>query len=189
MSSEYSTDSVIKFLEYLGTKGLANKNTTSSRKASCTKVFAILDDVESEDVRNLDINEVMGRFGHLNGQEYTPDSLLVYKSRVNKSVEDFLRYKENPQSFKASTIRTRKRRTDYEGANDEKNASKSEIPSPTDMKHEVAATAKETEKVTTLSIPIAIRLDRVVHVSGLPLDLSKSEAQKIANVVMAMATE
>jgi hypothetical protein len=92
-------------LDYLSEKGLANKSTVSARKVSCGKVFDILDGKEGSDVRGIDIGELMARFENLEGSKYTPESLTVYRSRVSKSVEDFLRYKENPSSFKVSKPR------------------------------------------------------------------------------------
>lgn len=43
------------------------------------------------------------------------------------------------------------------------------------------------EASLTTAIPIPIRRDIVVKVLGLPFDLSKAEASKISNVIMAMA--
>ena len=38
-------------------------------------------------------------------------------------------------------------------------------------------------------VPIPIRADLIVRVHGLPADLTVAEAQKIANVVQALASE
>ena len=47
----------------------------------------------------------------------------------------------------------------------------------------------ENVKTPTLSLPIPIRSDLAVQIEGIPFDLTKAEATKIANVVLAMATE
>lgn len=38
-------------------------------------------------------------------------------------------------------------------------------------------------------VPIPIRADLVVHIAGMPDDMTKVEAEKIARVVMAFSTE
>lgn len=38
-------------------------------------------------------------------------------------------------------------------------------------------------------LPIMIRNDLVVEISGIPFDLTRAEAERIAGVILAMATE
>lgn len=100
MSNPTSRGELLKFLNYVGSKGLLSPSTVESRKASVNKVLGILGDDEASDVSGLDLDEVMHRFANLHGQEYTADSLRTYKSRVKSSIDDFLRYVENPMGFK-----------------------------------------------------------------------------------------
>ena len=99
MSSDYSASELLKFLDYLGKKGLMNKSTVVARKAASNNMLSILGDGEASDLRKIDLDELATRFGNLKGEKYTPKSLQVYKSRLSKARDDFVRYKDNPANF------------------------------------------------------------------------------------------
>jgi hypothetical protein len=179
MANEQSRQKLLEFLDYLGAKGLMAKNTVAARKAAVGKVLSILSDDEAEDVTNLDLDEVMKRFNNLEGQKYTPGSLTTYLSRVKSALEDFESYLKNPLGFKPSVQGREKRKTD----------SKKESSTQTANKHEAGFGRKVVKEPLSSSIlPIPIRQDLVVYVQGLPYDLTETEANKIANVIRAMAT-
>ncbi|QFT74112.1 hypothetical protein [Ruegeria sp. THAF33] len=180
MAQDYSFDALIDFLGYLGKKGLMNRNTVVSRKASCNKVLSVLDPEELADLRNLDLDVVAQRFANLQGGEYAPKSLRVYKSRVNSSLDDFFRYKENPANFSVSATPRKRTATRIE--------SEVEMPRPSDRPPRVD-TDISSRRGPTINVPIALSSDCIVQINGLPVDVSHSEAKKIANVIMAMAPE
>ena len=180
MADDYSFDALMEFLDYLGSKGLMNRNTVISRKASCNKVFSVLDEEELHDLRTLDLNIVVQRFTNLQGKEYTPKSLRVYKSRVNSTLDDFLRYKENPAAFTISA-KPRERRASKPVS---ENGS-----SRTTADESVQSSTAASPHVATINVPIALSSGRIVQINGLPIDMSQSDAKKIANVVMAMASK
>jgi hypothetical protein len=175
-----SREALVKFLDYLAEKGLMARNTVQARKAAVSKILGILDDAEASDVTALDIDGVVSRFGNLHGQEYTPQSLAAYKSRLNSALEDFRSYSSNPLGFRPSL------------QNRERTKSKS-TKAPT----ESAISEKRGEPVRSSSaliaadniMPIAIRPDLTVYIQGLPFDLSEAEARKIAAVVTAMVLQ
>lgn len=179
MSAEYSTAELLKFLDYLSQKGLMNKGTVVARKAASNNMLSILDQSESSDLRKIDINDLATRFGHLKGSKYTPKSLQVYKSRLGKALDDFFRYKENPANF---TVGTKPNQRSNSG-----NA-KAETPKRSDIQN-IAPEQRRMEPIQSdnLNIPIAIRVDCVIQLNGIPRDLTAKEAQKVANVITAMA--
>lgn len=179
MAGPRSRAELLKFLDYVGSKGLMSPATAESRKASVNKVLGILSDEEADDVATIDIEEVVRRFANLHGQGYTQDSLRTYKSRTKSSIQDFLRYVENPLGFKVggqSRERKQKQTNGQPSAKDE--AVSLQAPAPVRGTPPTAATS---------ILPIPIRADLVVHVQGLPYDLTQGEAKKIANVIQAMA--
>jgi hypothetical protein len=180
MSGSRSRAELLKFLDYVGSKGLLSPATAESRKASVNKVLGILSDDEAEDVSKLDLEEVVHRFANLHGQSYTQDSLRTYKSRTKSSIEDFLRYVDNPLSFKVGG-QTRERKSKQ--SNGQAGAPRREMDAPP------PAPPRGSPPIAASSIlPIPIRADLVVHVQGLPFDLTEAEAKKIANVIQAMAS-
>lgn len=179
MTHNHSFEALMDFLDYLGKKGLMNKNTVVSRKAACNKMLSALDQDELIDLRKLDLDVVAQRFSNLQGGEYAPKSLRVYKSRVRSSLDDFFRFKENPANFAVGT-KPRKRLPKH--VNTSSASSQVEVGAAPPL-------YKEAEKQTpTIDVPIALSAGRIVQLNGLPINMTKAEAQKIANVVMAMAT-
>jgi hypothetical protein len=176
---ERSLDALLEFLDWLASKGLMAKNTAFGRKAACSAVLGILDPEEREDVTQMDMDHVMARFTTLQGKKYAPKSLKVYRGRVQNSIDDFTRYKSDPENFKVQF-------------NSSKSTEPTKLPKRTKMARNSPTPAPEpTQPQSSGSspnvYPIPIRADLVVRIHGLPFDLTKAEAEKIANVVRAMA--
>ncbi len=181
MLTDYSVTALLEFLDYLDNKGLANKNTISARKASANKMLSILDDSEKADLRNVRIDELAKRFGNLQGTHYKPESLQVYKSRTNAAISDFMRYKDNPSTFRMDAGNGKapqpKSGTDRTSAALNRPATKSEAP----------AQSPALSRPTSFDVPVPLRPGSIVQINGIPVDLTAEEAKKIANVVMAFA--
>lgn len=182
--NKYSANGLDEFLSYLGEKGLMAKQAVAARRAASNKILGILDSNERADVRLLDLDAVATRFNNLEGKRYTPDSLKTYKSRVSKAIEDFVRYLDNPAGFKIKSPSAKKPingsgRSKSDKGGDRSGDSDCSPPKSTNFER----------PIETLAIPIPVRPESIVTVSGIPLDLRRSEAQKIANVLLALAGE
>ena len=178
--TDYSRTAVLEFLDYLSRKGLMNRTTAAARKAAVNKVLGILDQSEAADVSRLDIDEVMSRFHHLAGPKYTPASLSAYKGRVTSAIDDFLRYQKDPLNFKPA-IQTPKHRSERP-----KTVVGGEAPARPERNPKNIVEAPPS---AVNIIPIPIRPDLTIKIQGLPFDLTTAEANKIANVIKAMASE
>lgn len=179
MSSGRSRADFLKFLDYLGEKGLLPAATASSRKATANRVLSILSPEEASDITSIDLDDLMKRFHNINGQQYTQESLLTYKSRMRTALEDFRAYCTNPLGFKPSGQSRSKAKS---------NAEKARPQVGPKQPNSVATTP--TAPVMSVSIlPIPLRSNLTVQIAGLPFDLSRSEAQKIANIILAHAQE
>jgi hypothetical protein len=170
--SDYSKDKLIEFLGYLPSKGLMNLSTAQSRKAAVNAVLGVLDPAELEDVRKLDIDEVMQRFQNLKGTSFKPESIKVYRSRVANAINDFQLWKADPSSFKPFS------------ASKPHTGAKPKERSKASQNH-----AEDQIDPLAVTFPIPIRPGTVVKIVGLPGDLTKAEASRIANVIQALATE
>jgi hypothetical protein len=164
-------------------KGLMAPATARARKAAVSKVLAILDDQEAEDVTALNIDDVMSRFAHLQGRGYNPQSLVTYKSWLKSALEDFSSYISNPLAFRPN-VQSRERRPAQAKAAPGVNKAPAEIPSPEPQPRTVAMAGPMSNSI----LPIPIRSDLTIYIQGLPFDLTDAEAKKIAGVVQAMAT-
>ncbi len=142
-------------------------------------ILGILTAEEAKDVRALNLDEVAVRFANLKGSGFKPNSLRVYKSRVSASLADFLEYRKNPMTFRPS------------GSGQRNSAfskrEKNENPPAAIKKNEPQVSAEvNSEEVI---FPIPLRPNLVIKLVGVPGDLTKREATKIANVVMALAED
>lgn len=179
MSSNRTREDFLRFLDFLGEKGLIPTATAASRKATANKVTAILSEEEAQDVTALDLDILMNRFHNLNSQAYTPESLQTYKSRMRTALDDFRSYTKDPINFKpAGQKRTKPKQ------NGEKPASSTLKGSPLPTSSPSAVTAP----MPSLEVlPVAIRSNLTVQIVGLPFDLTTAEAKKIANIILAHA--
>lgn len=177
-----SREGLMEFLDYLGNKGLLPSNTVSARRAVAKKVLAIISDDEAEDVLSIDVDDLMDRFSNLHRMEYTPDSMATYRSRLHSTMKDFEAYLRNPSTFRPSG-RSRSGKAAVKNGSD--------TPSParnnTGTTGQSSVRDKVAEDASTV-IPIQIRADLIVRIQGIPFDLKKPEAQRIANVVLALAS-
>jgi hypothetical protein len=180
MDGQRSREALANFLDYLGDKGLMERNTAQSRKAAVSKILSILEETEASDVMAVDVDDVVSRFGRLHGKDYTPQSLNTYKSRLRSALDDFRSYVSNPLAFRpAVQTRTRqKMRVTKEDTAD---------PAAAERRLEPIRLAPSATSVSDNILPIPIRADLTVRIQGLPFDLTMAEAQKIAAVVTAMA--
>jgi hypothetical protein len=181
MTQQRSREALVSFLDYLGKKGLMAPATASARKAAVNTVLGILDESEAADVSTLDLDGVMDRFSNLQGKSFTPGSMKTYKSRVRAAIDDFVAYIENPMAFKPKL----KPRVANGGVT-KKSSTAIQTTQPGIVESDnVRPTVTA---FTTVSIlPIPIRADLTIQVQGLPFDLTSAEANKIANVILAMA--
>jgi hypothetical protein len=181
MDGQRSRQALGEFLDYLAEKGLMAGATVAARKAAATKILGILDESQANDVTTVDVDDVVARFGRLHGKDYTPQSLTTYQSRLRSALDDFRSYLNNPLGFRPSTQNRAARTRAKMGKDDQSERGKvdrSEAPRPAPIVPPMAASN---------ILPIPIRADLVVHIQGLPFDLTEGEARKIAAVVTAMA--
>lgn len=188
MTSGRSSVEFLEFLDWLGAKGLLPLNTAQARKAVANKVLEALDPPELEDVTALDIDHVMLRFTNKFGKRYTPESLRTYRSRFETSVSDFAAYCENPVGFKiAGRVRPASQAADQaeKSPAPKTSARKRTPPSAATIVEAVGATRTSPSNV----IPIQVRENLTISVGPIPFDFTAAEAKRVANVILALATE
>jgi len=183
MASDYSANALLKFLDYTAEKGLMNKNTAQSRKHAANKVLSVLDESEAQDLRAVDVDDIYERFKNLHGNDFKPDSLRVYHSRLSSAISDFLEWRSDPASFRPSV---KKRRSVSRKSNIEPNREKESHQTAHNSSNTSSRTRRHSEE-SGISIPIPLRAGLMIEVSGVPDDLTRAEAKKIAAIVSAYA--
>src|SRR5438067_705801 len=84
-------------------RGLMNANTAGTLRAACAKVLSIFDNLETVDVRQLDVDDTLRRFRNLRGKDLKPDSIEAYEQRFRQALKSFLDYVDDPGAWKPTT--------------------------------------------------------------------------------------
>jgi site-specific recombinase XerD len=176
-----SRDNLLSFLDYCKDKGLMKPSTAEARKAAVNQVLGILNESEAADVAKIEVDHLLGRFQNLHGKRYTPASLKTYRARVRNSIEEFLRYLQNPMDFQPKGGNSVRKVPNSKGMSPQMS------PRRSSLTEETVSRTVSAPPTSTSTLPIPLRFDLTVLIHGLPFDLSHHEARKIANVVLAMA--
>ncbi len=179
MSVSYSEVELLSFIDYLSSKSLLPSSTASGRKAAVLKILAALDSEEKTDLRNLDIEQTFQRFSNKFGKEFTPQSLITYKSRFNSALSDFFKYHENLAGFKTGATKKQPKENGSETKASSKKSSAKASRAP------LAPPPPAESPSYVLQIPISN--GTLVEIRNLPMDLTEADATKIAAVIKAHA--
>lgn len=180
MSSDFSKNALMKFLDTVVAKGLMNANTAGGLKAACSR---ILDDLaDTDDVRGVDVNTAVVRYNNRNPGALSPNSLAEYQRRVSRAISDFVSWVENPASFKprargASGKNGRK----TENASGQR-ATATHPDAPSHTVHPPAPTS------TGLPLSYPLRPDFLAQVV-IPRDLTAEEARRLGAFLMTLAAD
>jgi hypothetical protein len=180
MSTGYSRQDLLNFLDYLSNKGLMKKDTVSSRRAAVNTLLSILSDDEATNLKGLDMDMLLQRFVNLKGSGFKPESVRVYKSRLGAVLADFERYKRDPLNYKPNHAARERPSRSQNGETPKETPKQAATPPP------VTASANDDE-IQAIEFPIPIRKGVIVRVAGIPSDLTPEEATKIGNVILALS--
>lgn len=163
---DFSVSNFILFLKELGVKDAMNPSTAQNLRGNALRLLAFLEDDVSSDVRNINIDDLIGRLASSVTPIPSQLSLNAYKTRMNSAVKKFLITQENlkkEQSNKTTTIRN---------DNEEKHPAMKE-EHPTAREHKL------------FSLPILLRPEsgHVVMVTDLPMELTQEEYERITGVL------
>lgn len=177
MSGDYSKDALLAFIRQCVDTGMLNPAAARSRQNAARQLLGFLDDSESQDLRSLDVNALADRVHKLEGSSIRPESLSIYRERLDATLADFLRWKEKPDGFSP--------RKDEQRALRKRPA--------TGQFHEQSGEDKALEELRLNPprkeiFPIPLREGLVVYLQNVPADLTRAEAEKIGAVALALAT-
>lgn len=191
MVKDYSLDALNKFLDYALEKGLLKAETAKSRRTAVNKILEKITDEQRADVRKVDLDLEAEHFANRQGAGYIPSSLLTYKSRAKTALTDFVSWVDNPMGFRPSGGGNGKAasKASSGSAKKAKPAAKAELPKAPVREAISAAQAALVEQPSGLTFPVPIRAGLIVQLCGIPYDLTVGEAEKIAQVVKALASQ
>lgn len=177
---DYSLDALNRFLDSVAKRGFMKPNTAQSRKLAANKILGLLDQAEQADLRRVDIDQIFDRFQNLRANDYSPDSLQVYKSRLRSAITDFLAYVENPSAFKPSGAQR-------SGNGATRTVSETPKPKKAAADQAVANEPRHEHESQQVVVPVPLRDGLTVKISNLPSDLTEAEAARLAAIIKAYA--
>ena len=176
MANAYSADDLLEFLDHASDKGLMPAATAQALAVATRNVFGILSDDEKADLSQLDLEAAVRRFTNKRAKDFNPTSLKEYGRRIKRAVELFLAWREHPANFRIKTRGTGTPRKKEKGSANSEAAATEAISEQ--VPEELAGTYRS-------SVPI--RPGLVVTLVNIPNDLTRAEAERIANFVRILA--
>lgn len=189
MVKDYSLDALNKFLDYALEKGLLKPETAKSRRTAVNKILDKITDEQRADVRKVDLDQEAEHFANRQGAGYIPSSLLTYKSRAKTALIDFVNWVDNPMQFRPSGNGGGRTSSKNGGGATVKKAQTTPGRDTADSAREKPPFASPALPAGGLTFPVPIRAGMIVQLCGIPFDLTAAEAEKIAQVVKALASQ
>jgi len=179
MANPYSMDDLLEFLDHAGDRGLIPAATAQALAVASRNVLGVLSDQERKDLGQQDIDSVVKRFNNKRAKDFTPSSLKEYGRRVNRAIDLFLKWREDPANFTVKTRATtspRKRERNQETTDG----------SSGDQEYSESVNLPGT---ATYQSSIPIRPGLVITLINVPHDLSRAEADRLASFVQMLAVD
>ena len=182
MAYPYTADGAKEFLDYLINKGLLNANTAGGMKSACEKVFSVLDPDERQNLNGLDVDAAIKRFANKNPGTLSPDSLGVYRSRVQKVLSMLGSFNLDPANFRV-TGAARTKAVDPQNGQRNKQVSrekqKAEQASDRQVSQHHASSSEDPYRANSVTLMFPLRPDFIAQFV-MPKDLSLRDAKKLA---------
>ncbi len=172
---EATGKALVDHWEWAASKGIMNKNTAMGLRTACVQVLSVVDDWESVDIRNLDIEETLTRFQNLRSKQFKPQVLEEYKRRFRQAVSSFLEYLEDPGNWNPTT-----RKPTGRAPRSDRETSRTQEPA--------ALSGRELPSAGLVEYPFPLREDQNVRLV-LPRDLKKSEVKRLAAFMNTLAVD
>lgn len=181
----YGLSDLMDFLSHAGEKGLMPAATAQALAVAVRRVLdEVLDEVEKNDVRQLDLDAAIRRFNNKRAGEFKPDSLREYQRRVKRAVDLFLSWRDNPAAFKPTTRAPR--------GNGESRKRASAIATALQDVEAVTsggARAIDSEAQTkshNYSVVFPVRPGQLIALNGVPYDLTEFECERLTQFVRSL---
>lgn len=183
---------VLKFVDFCVAKGLVNSHTGGGWKAACNKILE--DYGPDDDVSRIDVPSEIIRFNNRHPGLLSPDSLGQYQARVKTVLGEFSKYLNSPTTYKGvsrgvptngKAVEKRKPDTSKDNVEDAVIIEPTRPPLPV-VKATNAVTGTVTD--TSLVMPFPLRQTFLAQIV-VPHDLTRAEAARLSNFIMALARE
>jgi hypothetical protein len=184
MTNNYSLEELLEFLSHTGNKGMMPAATSKALAVAARNVFGVLDPEEQKNIGELSLDAVTKRFNNKRAKDFNPGSLKEYGRRVQRAVELYEQWKENPAGFSVKTRNAGTRRKPVKTAQNDINK---EEPVASAVYAAMPQVPPSRHGTYQSSFPVGA--GRVITVFNIPEDLTSSEAKKLAQFIRMLAVE
>ena len=171
---------MVNHWDWAASEGLMTKATAATIATSCRRVLGVEPDWEMLDVQKLNVDYYISKFNRLKSEQYKPRSLQNYVSRFRRAVASYLRYLDDPASWRFAPSHHR-------------SASRlGGSPSPQRQSHhhgdERVNTMKKSSGTTLQEYAFPIRQDCMAKLV-IPRDVKTSEINRLVAWVRTLAVD
>jgi hypothetical protein len=199
--SDGTAAGLVAFLEWAGGRGEINAGTASSRAVAVRRVLEIENSpMESIDLRQLEVDDLLNRFETLKRLDYTTESMKVYKSRFRASVDAYLAWLDKRPDWKRP--RRQVSVSDSGSARERVYTARLRVPPNRPSKASAADSLSDDSEVSqstaaspagmTPMIPYEVPLRTGGELRArlvLPADLSRADADRLCRFISSLAFE
>jgi hypothetical protein len=180
MANAYSMDDLLGFLDHAAGRGLMPAATAKALAVASRSVLGVLGDQERKDLNQLDLESVVKRFNNKRAKDFNSATLREYGRRLHRAVDLFLKWREDPATFTVKTRSTAapRKKEKSQGA---VQAFETDQDAPFGVSSNLPA--------GTYRSALPVRPGIVITLDNIPHDLTKAEAERLANFVRMLAVE
>lgn len=185
---------LIRFLDAAIDKGWFNVSSAKALRTASTKVMSVEEGWEDMDLRTLDVDHLFERFRNLRHNEYSDDSMRIYKTRFTQAIKMHLGRLDSDPDWKSYGPSSKASSGSRATANGASKKARAATPSPPPAQHPAPAEIAEplgtarTDSASLMRFPFPLRENLDVSLS-LPRDLTKDEAARLAGFINSLARD
>ena len=160
-----------EFLDSLLTLDLVKEATARNLKNSSARLLTVVSEDEMDDVRKLNVDTLAQRYIRRTDPIPSPASMISYKSRTDSAIKKFIAYQtEDVIPYHAV---------------DKESHSHSEVNECNELITENINVEEKVVTLPTYDLPVVLRpeLGVTVTITGIPNDITKEEAERIASIL------
>jgi hypothetical protein len=174
MPDDHSLDELLEFLAHAADQGLMPAATATALAVGARKVFSVMGSDELKDLRTVDVDSAVRRFKNKYAKDFNPSSLKEYARRAKRAQELFLQWRQDPAEFSVKTRAPLPR--NKQGVPESASRLAPHFP-PQPIESGSA------ERRAGFQSAFPVRPGHVVYVSNIPEDLTKPEAERLAQFI------
>lgn len=171
----------VEFWSWASSKGLMNENTAKGIAAPVRQVLSIDENWETQDVSNIDADELLQRFQNVRGKDFKPESLNAYARRFKQALDLFLQYTRDPSGWKFKGKISSNRKPKAEKSDKQLNLQVSE-----DI--DKATLPQAGNLLPLMEYPFPLRDNCIVKIK-LPTDLKVAEVERLTLFIRTLALD